>query len=278
MVYLLMSTGTPGQIHLPTDSMSSAEQKQAILAAIVATSDDAIISKTLQGIVTSWNPAAERMFGYSETEAIGRHISLIIPPDRLNEEELIISNITRGNKIDHFETVRVAKNGSQIPISVTISPIINRSGTIVGASKIARDISIYKQASEKQGMLAAIVDGSDDTILSKTLEGIVTSWNKAAEKMFGYTEAEVIGQHISLIIPAERLQEETYIIGEVSKGNKIDHFHTFRRAKNGREVPISVSVSPIFDEAGKVIGASKIARDISEQLKARKKKPGFLNR
>jgi PAS domain S-box-containing protein len=246
----------------------NADEQKAMLAAIIATSDDAIISKTLEGIITSWNPAAELLFGHSADEAIGKHISLIIPPDRLGEEDTIISNISQGNKVDHFETLRLAKDGRLIPISVSISPIRSSSGKIIGASKIARDISEHKTAAEKQGVLAAIVNTSDDTILSKTLDGIITSWNKAAVKMFGYTEAEAIGQHISLIIPPERLNEEAYIIGEVSKGNSVDHFQTIRRAKNGDLVPISLSVSPVTDANGKVIGASKIARDISAEQAA----------
>jgi PAS domain S-box-containing protein len=242
-----------------------ADEKQAMLAAIVATSDDAIISKTLEGVITSWNPAAERLFGHSDKEAIGQHISLIIPPDRLHEEDIIIGNIREGNKIDHFQTMRMAKGGSLVPISVSVSPIMNSTGKIIGASKIVRDMSEHKTAVEKQGVLAAIIDTSDDTILSKTLDGIITSWNKAAEKMFGYTEAEAIGQHISLIIPTDRLNEEAFIIGEVSKGNKVDHFQTLRRAKSGELIPISLSVSPVVDDNGKVIGASKIARDISAE-------------
>lgn len=253
---------------IPASIQTLVEQKQAILAAIVTTSDDAIISKTLQGIITSWNPAAGRMFGYTEAEAIGQHITLIIPPDRLTEEEFIISEIAKGNRISHFETIRVNKGGHDVAISVSISPIIDNNGTIIGASKIARDISDQKNAIQKQATLAAIVDTSDDTILSKTLEGIITSWNKSAEKMFGYTEAEAVGQHISLIIPTERLDEELYIISEVKQGNKIDHFHTMRQAKDGRLVPISLTVSPIMDNHGTVIGASKIARDISAQQAA----------
>src|ERR1700749_4700798 len=104
-------------------------------------------------------------------------------------------------------------------------------------------------AEQKQSILAAIVASSDDTIVSKTLDGIITSWNRAAESMFGYTEAEVIGKHISLIIPHERLDEEAYIIGEVSKGNKVDHFTTERQAKDGRLISISLTVSPIIDQS-----------------------------
>lgn len=244
------------------------DTKQAMLAAIIESTDDTIISKTTQGIITSWNPAAERMFGYTEAEALGKHISLIIPDDRLDEETFIIGQILKGKKIDHFETLRRTKSGNLIPISLTISPIRNSNGEIIGASKIARDIAEQKQAAEKQGILAAIVDTSDDTIVSKTLDGIITSWNKAAVRMFGYTEAEAIGQHISLIIPPDRLNEETYILGEVRKGNSVSHFQTQRRAKNGNLIPISLSVSPVMDAKGKVIGASKIARDISTEQAA----------
>lgn len=115
--------------------------RNAILAAIVENSDDTIISKTLDGIIMSWNPAAEKMFGYQESEAIGKHISLIIPPDRLDEEKLIISQIKAGKKVNHFETVRLTKFGALVPISLTVSPVIAEDGKIIGASKIARNIS-----------------------------------------------------------------------------------------------------------------------------------------
>jgi PAS domain S-box-containing protein len=114
---------------------------RARLAAIVDSSDDAIVSKTLDGVITSWNPAAERLFGYPAAEAVGRQIFLIIPDDRRAEEEDVLARLRRGEKIDHFETVRQAKDGRRIPISLTVSPIRDAKGTIVGASKIARDIT-----------------------------------------------------------------------------------------------------------------------------------------
>lgn len=249
-----------------------AREKQAILAAIVSSSDDIIISKTLQGIITSWNKAAEKIFGYTEAEALGQHISLIIPPDRLSEEDFIIGQIANGRKVDHFETIRRGKNGQDVHLSVTVSPVVDEQGKIIGASKVARDISSTRHAAENKGLLTAIASTSDDTIVSKTLEGIITSWNQAAEKMFGYSEKEALGQHISLIIPPERIEEETYIISEVSRGNKVDHFQTVRKAKDGRMVQISLSVSPILDDNGKIIGASKIARDISEHLRLQEEK------
>lgn len=253
------------QINAPV--LNPQDEKQAILAAIIASTDDTIISKTLDGIITSWNPAAEKMFGYSASEAIGQHITLIISPERFDEEAFIIGQVKKGEKVDHFETVRQAKDGSRIPISLTVSPIRNSSGVIIGASKIARDITERQKADEKQAVLSAIVITSDDAIISKTLEGIITSWNPSAHRLFGHSEQEALGKHISLIIPPDRLSEEDVIINNIRKGNKIDHFETIRMRKDGSMIPISVSISPIMSSSGKIIGASKIARDISEQKK-----------
>jgi len=129
-----------------------ADEKQAILAAIVESSDDAIISKTVDGIITSWNRSATNMFGFKENEAIGKHISIIIPDDRMHEETVIIESIRSGKKIDHFETIRQAKDGSKIHLSLTVSPVRDRKLKITGASIIARDISARIEA-EKQRQL-----------------------------------------------------------------------------------------------------------------------------
>src|SRR5437870_2635611 len=124
------------------------EEAQALLAAIVESSDDAIISKTLDGIVTSWNSGAERLFGYTAQEMIGKSIMTLIPPERHDEERLILERLRRGERIEHYETVRVAKSGRAVDISLTISPIRNSSGRIIGASKVARDITLWKHAQE----------------------------------------------------------------------------------------------------------------------------------
>jgi PAS domain S-box-containing protein len=255
-----------------------ADEKQATLAAIVDSSDDAIISKTLNGIITSWNPGATKLFGYTEEEAIGKHISLIIPKDCLVEEELIIENLHKGQKIEHFETIRVAKDGSEKFVSLTISPIKNKKGEVIGASKIVRDLSHKDGEEEKKARLAAIVSSSDDAIISKTLNGIITSWNDSARKMFGYTEQEAIGKHISLIIPKERLDEETKIIESIKRGEKIDHFETVRVAKDGTTRQLSITVSPIKNSRGRIIGASKVARDISLRLKAEQQQALYTER
>ena len=125
-----------------------------------------------------------------------------------------------------------------------------------------------KRAEEITGLLAAIVASSDDAIISKNLDGIITSWNKSAERIFGYTAEEAIGQHITLIIPPERHAEESDILARLRRGERIDHFHTVRRRKDGSLLDVSLTISPVRDSSGRVIGASKVARDITAQKQA----------
>jgi PAS domain S-box-containing protein len=238
---------------------------RASLAAIVESSDDAILSKDLDGIIRSCNAATERMFGYECGELVGRPVRMLIPPDRQAEEDDILQRIRRGERIDHFETVRMTKDRRLIDVSLTISPILNASGKIVGASKIARDITGRKRASEREAYLAAIISSSADAIISKDLNGTITSCNEGAERIFGYTSQELIGRPIHVIIPAERYPEEDMILSKVRSGERIEHMETVRIAKDGRKVDISLSVSPILDDAGTVIGIAKVARDITEQ-------------
>jgi PAS domain S-box-containing protein len=234
------------------------------LGAIVASSDDAIISKNLDGIVQSWNPAATRLFGFSAAEMIGQPIRKIIPPERQREEDDVLARIRAGMMVDHFETQRQTKDGRLVDISLTVSPIRDRSGRIIGASKIAREVGAEKRSRMAARHLAALVESSDDAIVSKDLNGIVQSWNAAAERLFGYTEADMIGQSITKIVPHERLDEETYVLGRIRSGLSVEHFETVRQTKDGRLVDVSLTVSPIRDGAGRIIGASKIARDMRE--------------
>ena len=135
--------------------LDDGETAAARLAAIVSSSDDAIVSKTLDGVITSWNAAAERMFGFTASEAVGRHITLIIPKDRHAEEEHVLARLRRGERIEHFETVRMRKDGTAIDISLTVSPVLSASGEVVGASKVARDISDRKEMERKHAALLA---------------------------------------------------------------------------------------------------------------------------
>lgn len=235
------------------------------LAAIVDSSDDPIISKDLNGTITSWNQAATRVFGYRPEEIIGQSILKLIPPELQHEEAEILRKLRAGERIEHYETVRVTKNGERVHLSVTISPVRDESGRIIGGSKIARDISDRKKADEIRFRLAAIVDSAEDAIISKDLNGIIKTWNYGAERMFGYESAEMVGQSILKIIPADLRYEEDEILRKLRAGQRLEHYETTRVRKNGEKIEISATISPIKDELGTVIGASKVARDISDR-------------
>src|SRR5262249_10193578 len=145
---------------------------------------------------------------------------------------------------------------------------IHQDGNVVGVSKIARDVSERKNVERNGARLAAIVESSDDAIVAKDLNGIITSWNRAAERMFGYAADEAIGSSIRLIIPESHQHEEDMILDRIRRGESVQHFETIRCRKDRSCLPISVTISPIRDRTGTIIGASKIARDISERKRA----------
>jgi PAS domain S-box-containing protein len=235
------------------------------LAAIIASLDDAIISKDLNGIISSWNEGARRMFGYEADEIVGESILRLIPDESHPEEDFILAKIRAGERIEHFETTRVRKNGERFPISVTISPIKDDHGTIIGASKIARDISDRRRADENRYRLAAIVDSADDAIIGKNLDGIITSWNHGARRLFGYEAEEIIGQSTFCLVPENLRHEEEEILRKLRAGEKIEHYETARISKSGEIREVSITISPIRDSNGEVIGASKIERDVSDR-------------
>jgi PAS domain S-box-containing protein len=235
-----------------------------LLSAIVDSSDDAIASKDLNGIITSWNPGAERIFGYTAAEIVGQSVMKLVPPDRHDEERAILKRLREGERIDHIETVRVRKSGEHFDVSITISPVKNAEGKIVGASKILRDISELKRTMRADLHLSAIVNSSDDAIISKNLSGIVQSWNAGAQRIFGYLAEEIIGQSVTKLIPADRQDEEPRIIERLKRGDRVDHFETVRVRKGGEHFPVSLTISPVRNALGEIIGASKIARDITD--------------
>jgi len=239
--------------------------QSALFRAIVESADDAITSTDLQETITSWNPAAERLYGYLAGEVIGKSNRIIIPADRQTEEDDVVRRLRRGEGIQHLETARVHKNGSRIEVVITASAIRGRGGAVVGISKIARDISRRKESERNGARLAAIVESSDDAIVSKDLNGLITTWNPAAERMFGYTAEEAVGQSIRLIIPASHENEENDILERIRRGERVQHFETVRCRKDGSCVPISVTVSPIRNRDGVITGASKIVRDITDR-------------
>jgi len=164
------------------------------LSSIVEFSDDAIISKNLDGTITSWNKGAERLFGYLAEEAIGMPVTILIPPDRLYEEDAILKLIRRGDRVEHYETIRQRKDGRRVDISLTVSPIRGAEGKVVGASKVARDITERKQERELLRRQADLLDQSHDAIFTWKIGGGIAYWSKGAERLYNYTAEEVIGR------------------------------------------------------------------------------------
>ena len=175
-----MSTSDDSPLHFP---------EMALLAAIVESSDDAIISKSLTGVIQSWNAAAERIYGYTKAEAVGQPITMLIPKDRLPEETLILEKIKRGERIDHFETVRIRKDGNSVLVSLTVSPIKDATGQIIGASKSARDITERKRIEEDLKSLTLELDSRVSqrthalTVTQDRLRGLATQLSLAEERV-----------------------------------------------------------------------------------------------
>jgi PAS domain S-box-containing protein len=240
----------------------------AFLGAIVESSDDAIVGTTLDGHIISWNAAATRMYGHQSADVIGRPAELLVPPDLRDEERRIFEKVRRGERVEHFETTRIAHDGRRIPVSLSVSPVLDAGGLVIAASEIARDIEQQKRAERASAQLGAIVESSDDAVVSKDLNGIIQSWNAGAERIFGYSRAEIVGRHVTTIIPPELHDEERTIIERIRAGERVEHFDTVRVSKDGSRIPVSLTVSPIRDPEGRIIGASKIARDISERRRA----------
>ena len=369
------------------------EKSQALLVSIVNSSDDAILSMSLDGIITSWNTGAERLFGYSGTQVIGENVSLLIPPDRLNEEPEIIMKIKQGEFVEHYETQRKKKNGGLIHISLTVSPIKDNQGNIVGASKIARDITVQRDAEQQKQFdqnnlrslinntrdlmwsvdkdlklitfndsfneiiklisgkspakgddilltqfnkdlanrynafyqqalsgetftvidyidtpvefwseisfypirkgdevigtacysrditerkkseetslrLASIVESSRDAIISLSLKGLIVSWNHAAKILYEYSSEEVLGKPYSVLLHPDHADQFAKNVERVKAGEQSGYFEIEHVLKNGKLVYVSLSISPVKDATGNLMGISTNAHDISKHKMA----------
>jgi PAS domain S-box-containing protein len=174
-----------------SDQLQMVEEARRLLAAIVESSDDAIISKDLNGTITVWNRGAERIFGYTAAEAVGKPMWMLMPAERVKEEEEILARIGRGESVEHYETVRIRKDGAKIYISVTLSAIRDGNGTIIGASKIARDITERKIAEEDLRGQAQVLDSGQAFVCD--LKGRIVSWPSGAEKLYGFTSEQALG-------------------------------------------------------------------------------------
>jgi len=255
----------------------ASEHARRRLAAIVESSNDAIISKDLDGIINSWNQGAQRVFGYTAEEMIGQPVTMLIPQDRTDEESTILKRLRAGQRIEHFETVRMRKDGSLINVSLTISPVKDEQGRIVGASKIARDISASKLAEEQLSRALkfdeAVMLGMGEGLFTVDAEGLVTFMNPAAQKLFGWTLEELRGK---------KMHEETHYLHPdgtpfppeecpgllmLTKGKTLSDYEDVFIRKDGTYFPVIFSSSPLR-EGEKITGLVVVFRDVSERKKA----------
>lgn len=244
------------------------------LVAIVESSDDAIISKDLNGIINSWNKGAERILGYSADEIVGKPITTLIPPDRLDEEREILARIRRGEPVEHFETVRRRRDGQRISVSLTISPIKNEQGQVIGASKILRDITQRKEADER---LRRALDFDETVMLSMgeglftvDTKGLVTFMNPAAQRMFGWTLDEMIGRRMHDVTHHTRPDgtpfphEDCAAFQVMSKGEMLSEFEDVFIRKDGSFFDVVYSSSPLRSN-GQVTGLVVVFRDVTDR-------------
>lgn len=255
------------------DERQKAERASSLLAAIVGSSDDAIISKTLAGTITSWNSAAERIFGYTAGEAVGQHITLIIPADRHDEETTIIERLKRGERIDNFETVRINKAGALLDISLTISPVKDGSGSIIGASKVARDITEKKRTEkalrESEERFRAIVNTTPECVKLVALDGTLLQMNPPGLAMVGADCAEmVIGKNVyDLIAPHDR--ERFRAFNEGICGGERGALEFDIVGLDGTSRHMETHAAPLKTTDGTVVQLA-VTRDITERTRVQK--------
>jgi PAS domain S-box-containing protein len=254
-------------------AQASLRRQSEWLRVTLASIGDAVISTDAQGNVTLMNGVAERLTGWPQTEALGRPLPeicrIVSEPTRQPIESPVLGAMREQMVVGlAARSILIARDGTERFVDDSAAPMHDETGAPIGAVMVFRDVTERARTEELRSRLAAIVESSDDAIISKTLDGVIRSWNSGAERLFGYTAEEAVGQSITLIIPNERRDEETDIIARLKRGERIEHFETIREAKDGRRLEISLTVSPVKDQAGNVIGASKIARDITERAAA----------
>jgi PAS domain S-box-containing protein len=245
------------------------QQSQERTRLIVETALDAVVEIGEDGRIIGWNAQAEQMFGWTREEAIGQLLADTIIPVSYRQAHLKgmrrYQETGQGPVLNQrIEITALHQDGHEFPVELAISPI--RTSETTTFSAFVRDLTPQKQAAERRAHLVAIVHSSHDAIISKDLEGIITSWNPAAQRIYGYTAQEIIGKSKSLLIPVEMPEELPTILRRIRAGERIEHYETVRVRKDGTRIHLSISVSPVHDVHGNIVGASTIARDLSERL------------
>jgi PAS domain S-box-containing protein len=264
-------TGQP--LHFISQIQDLTEQRRALQevrtqAQMLDQIGQAVIATDLDGRVTYANREAGEVYGWSPKEMVGQPIfDITVPQATQAQAESIMSRLRQGHPWRGEFPVR-HRSGRVFTAEVTNSPVVDRDGTIVGIIGVSVDISARKQAEAAAAHLAAIVESSDDAIIGMDVDGVISSWNRGAERIFGYASAEMVGQTIRQLLPAELQSERNYILDRIRRGESVDRYETRRLTRDGRVIDVSITASPIRDASGAVVGVAKLARDITEAKQA----------
>jgi len=282
-ILLRLSAGqeqTPGEESAPESARivparwreieDSLRRQSQILEVTLASIGEAVIVTDIHGRPSFMNTVAEALTGWTTESAKGLDLTRIFHViNEYNREpvEDLVAKVLRTGVIHGVanHTLLIRRDGREIPIENSAAPIRTSTGALFGVVLVFKDVTARRRAEHERGWLAALVESSNDAIVSKSLDGQITSWNPAAERLFGYTAGEAIGHSIMLIIPPELREEERGLLARLRAGERIEHFETLRITRDGRRLEVSLTVSPIKDQSGRIVGASKIARDISER-------------
>jgi PAS domain S-box-containing protein len=251
-------------------SRERADQERESLRITLDSIGDAVIATDAEGRVVSLNPVAAALTGWTQAEAAGRPLEevfrIINEWGRRPVENPVKKVLAEGKTVGLANhTILIAKDGTEHPIDDSASPIRDAKGEILGVVLIFRDMTERKHAEWTRLQLAAIVESSEDAVFSKDLDGIIRSWNRGAEQLYGYSAEEIVGKSVSLLYPPNRPDDFFQIMERLKRGERVEHFETIRVRKDGRLFDASVTISPLKDESGKIIGASDITRDITER-------------
>ncbi|HTL18062.1 MAG TPA: PAS domain S-box protein, partial [Patescibacteria group bacterium] len=262
------------EVHLREAAAQETTRQKEVLAAILASIGDGVITADIEGRVTFLNPQAERLTGWAGWEAGSQPLSSVFHvvdelsaqpvPNPLQAVKQSGSKATLGDRI-----LLINKNGRSVPIDQTVAAIRQPDGALAGVVVVFRDVAEQRRNEETRAHLAAIVQSSGDAIVSDNLQGMIQSWNAGAERIFQYRAEEIIGKPFTVLLRPEDIGQEKHILDRIRGGSPAEQFETQRLSRQGESIPVSITVSPLKDHAGRIIGTSQIIRDITELVAAR---------
>ena len=268
-ISLVLNLTNNRQAAIAVGHLREARASEARFRGLLEAAPDAVVIVEASGEIAIVNSQAERMFGYSRDEMIGRQVEMLMPERFVGKHNAHRKGFFAAPRVramaSHLELFGRRKDGTTFPIEISLGPLETEQGLRVTSAIL--DISERRKADEQRFRLAALVDSSDDAIIGKTLTGIVVSWNPGAQRLFGYSAEEMVGQPISCLIPPDRLDEEVRVLRHLADG-QVERFDTVRIRKDGRAIGVAVTSSPVRNSIGELIGACKVVRDITERQRA----------